>query len=102
MSNVKYKYQTLKEIDAGDCNFYGIIYDATFPVLEDKENTFECILKIIDPDINCLTFPNNLNDNIIYLIIKSSEKENMPYIHSIGDIIRVHRGIFVSFSQFNF
>ena len=37
---------------------------------------------------------NNFIENIIYLIIKSSEKENIPYIHHIGDIIRIHRGFY--------
>jgi hypothetical protein len=97
MTSVKYKYNSIKELEKpGDYNFYGIIYDATFPLFEENENGYQCTLKIIDPDVNCLTFPNNLNDNLIYLIVKSSEKENLPYVHAIGDIIRVHRGVYVS------
>ena len=30
----------------------------------------------------------------IYLIIKSSEKDNIPYAHHIGDIIKIHRGLY--------
>ncbi len=93
----KYRYQSIKELERpGDCNFYGIIYDATFPVYEERENSYHCTLKIIDPDVNCLSFPNNLNENLINLNISSNDKENLPYVHSIGDIIRVHRGIYVS------
>ena len=101
---VKYMYTTFDElIEQGEYNFYGIIYDASFPREENsssesdgKKNAqkYTCILKLIDQTTNCLTHPNNFNDNIIYLIIKSSDKDNIPYVHHIGDIIRVHRGLY--------
>ena len=101
---VRYKYTTFDELkEQGEYNFYGIIYDASFPLEENlasesdkKKNVskFSCILKLIDQSTNCLTHPNNFNDNVIYLIIKSSEKDNIPYVHHIGDIIRVHRGLY--------
>jgi hypothetical protein len=101
--NVKYKYSSLNEMkEPGDYNFYGIIYDSTFPTLEEKENLYKCTIKIIDPDVNCLTHPTSLNENILLLNIKSNSKENMPYIHSIGDIIRVHRGNYVKLLYFIF
>lgn len=93
----RYKYSNLKEIVCnGEYNFYGIIYDSNFPVLDEKDGQYHCIIRIIDPEINCLTNPNNY-DNFFYIIVKSSEKENLPYIHSVGEIIRVHRGNFVNF-----
>lgn len=96
MSNIRYKYSSLKEMDTNDdYNFYGVIYDASFPQPDENENAFTCTIKVIDPEINCLTYPHSLNDNLVHLIIKSSNKENLPFVHSVGDIIRVHRGIFV-------
>jgi hypothetical protein len=97
MSNPKYKYTPIKEFNQnGEYNFYGIIYDATFPVFDEKENMYQCTIKVIDLDVNCLTFPINLNENLLNVIIKSADKENLPYIHSIGDIMRVHRGNYVN------
>ena len=101
---VKYIYTTFDQLkEQGEYNFYGIIYDASFPNEDNylsesdkKKNSskFTCILKLIDQTTNCLTHQNNFSENIIYLIIKSSEKENIPYIHHIGDIIRIHRGFY--------
>ena len=101
---IKYKYTTFDELkEQGEYNFFAIIYDASFPQEENfisesdkKKNVtkYFCILKLIDQTTNCLTNPNNFNENVIYLIIKSTEKENIPYVHNIGDIIRVHRGFY--------
>jgi len=104
--SMRYKYTTFDELkEPGECHFYGIIYDASFPKEEENfallpgNNTplpkYSCILKLIDQKVNCLTYPNNLNENIITLIIQTNEKENIPYVHQIGDIIRVHRGMYV-------
>ena len=91
--SLKYKYTEFEDLkEQGEYNFYGIIYDASFPVEETLKAKYSCTLKLIDPTNNCLT--NNFNDNIIYLTIKSSEKENIPYIHHIGNIIRIHRGFY--------
>ena len=92
---VKYKYTTFEELrEQGEYNFYAVVIDASFPLEEATTSKYSCTLKLIDQTTNCLTNPNNFNDNIIYLTIKSSEKENIPYIHHIGDIIRVHRGFY--------
>jgi hypothetical protein len=97
MINTKYKYSSINEMTApGDYNFYGIIYDASFPILEENQNRYECTIKIIDPDVNCLTHPTTLGDNLLNLVIKSNSKESIPHLHSVGDIIRVHRGNYVS------
>ncbi len=93
---VKYKYSLINEMKSdGDYNFYGIIYDASFPLQEEAPNSYICYLKIFDPTVNCLSNPNDINDELIHLIIKSNCKENLPFIHTVGDIIRVHRGVFV-------
>ena len=98
---VKYKYSTFDElIEQGEYNFYGMIYDSSFPEEEtqndSKKNSskYVCVLKLIDQSTNCLTNNSNFNDNIIYLVIKSNEKENVPFVHRIGDIIRVHSGLY--------
>ena len=92
---VIYKYTTFEDLkEQGEYNFYAVIIDASFPLEEATTSKYSCTLKLIDQTTNCLTNPNNFNDNIIYLTIKSSEKENIPYIHHIGDIIRVHRGFY--------
>ena len=92
---VKYKYTTFEDLrEQGEYNFYAVILDASFPLEEATTSKYSCTLKLIDQTTNCLTNPNNFNDNIIYLTIKSSEKENIPYIHHICDIIRVHRGFY--------
>jgi hypothetical protein len=97
MSTTKYKYNTLKELNNNDnYNFYGIIYDATFPTTDDTPNDYICTLKVIDPDINCLTFPTSFSEEVVNIIIKSNSKDNLPFIHNVGDIIRIHRGYYVS------
>jgi len=92
---VKYLYTSLVNLkEQGEYNFYAVILDSTFPLEETNSKKYSCTLKLIDQTTNCLTNPNDFNDTIIYLTIKSSEKENIPYIHHIGDIIRVHRGFY--------
>lgn len=94
-----FAYSFLKEmVNLGDYNFYGIIYDATYPSLEEHSSSqkmYECSIKLIDPSMNCLTSFTDISSNSITLIIKSNIKECMPFIHSIGDIIRVHCGSYV-------
>ena len=93
--SISYKYSTFNElIEQGEYNFLGIIYDASFPQQEENTQKYSCILKLIDQTTNCLTNPNDFSINIIYLIIKSNERENIPFVHHIGDIIRVHRGFY--------
>ena len=103
--NLKYQYTTFDNLKVqGEYNFYGIIYDASFP--KEQENhailpgtkeplpKYSCVLKLIDQSTNCLTNPVDFNENVITLIIQSNERENIPYAHQIGDIIRVHRGLY--------
>jgi hypothetical protein len=95
--STKYKYSEIKDIvNQDNYNFYGIVYDATYPTMDDSPNTYVCNVKIIDTDTNCLTFPNSLSNELVTLIIKSNTKDNLPTIHNIGDILRIHRGHYVS------
>lgn len=92
---LSYIYSSFDElIEQGEYNFLGIIYDASFPQVEENNQKYSCILKLIDQTTNCLTNPNDFNEKIIYLIIKSNERENIPFVHHIGDIIRVRRGFY--------
>ena len=104
--SIKYKYTVFSDLnEQGEYNFYGIIYDASFP--KEEENfallpgtkaplpKYSVVLKLLDQNTNCLTHPNNLAENLITLIIQVNERENIPYVHQIGDIIRVHRGMYV-------
>ena len=93
--SIKYKYSMFSDlIEQGEYNFYGVIYDSTFPLEEATTGKYSCTIKLIDQNTNCLSNPNDFNENIIYLTIKSSEKENIPYIHNIGDVIRIHHGFY--------
>ena len=95
------KYTKLSRmIESGEYNCYGIIYDASFPQIQEQSqqgaSKYECTIKLIDENINFLTSPDiaEFNSNVITLIIKSQFKEKIPYIHTIGDIIRIHSGIY--------
>jgi hypothetical protein len=85
----KYKYTELKNItDEGIFNFYGVVYDATFPALDKSSGHFLCALKLIDPDINLTkNFIQYLN-----ILIKAPTREVLPHFHTVGDIVRIHRG----------
>ena len=85
--SISYKYSSFDELtEQGEYNFLAIIYDASFPQEEETTQKYSCILKLIDQTTNCLTNPNDFNEKIIYLIIKSNERENIPFVHHIGDI----------------
>ena len=95
------KYTKLSDLsEPGEYNCYGIIYDASFPQIQEQSqqgaSKYECTIKLIDQDINFLNSEDisSFNSNIITLIIKSQYKEKIPYIHAIGDIIRIHSGIY--------
>ena len=95
------KYTKLSEMsESGEYNCYGIIYDASFPQIQEQSqqgaSKYECTIKLIDENINFLNCSDisTFNNNIITLIIKSQYKEKIPYIHTIGDIIRIHSGIY--------
>lgn len=86
------QFADLKE--QGNYNLYGIIIDASFPILDPTTSKYTCVLKLIDQTTNYITNPDNIEEKVIYLIIKSDKSENMPYIKHIGDIIRIHYGLY--------
>ncbi len=105
MSSGNIKYTTIKDLvkddlKDGDYNFYGIIYDASLPILEENQEKYMCSLKLIDKDVNWISHKNSLNNLIVTLYIKSNSKENLPFVHCVGDIIRVHRGYYVYIKKF--
>jgi len=93
----KFQYSNIKSFsNQGDYNFYGIIYDATFPSQEDA-STYICNMKIVDPEVNLLANSADFNDQIINVVVKSHSVDALPFVHRIGDIIRVHRGVYVNY-----
>lgn len=87
-SSLKYEYVELNKASltrAVDVNFYGVIVDATFPY-KINSNRFICSLKIIDPTLN----PKN-KEGWAQAIIYANRFEDLPIVHRIGDIIRIHR-----------
>ena len=95
MTNKTTQYSLLIDLSKEKSyNFFGVIYDSSFPKEEIQENGiyYEIILKLIDPSKNCLSNKDNLKENILTLIIRSTIKECIPYIHKIGDIICINNG----------
>lgn len=91
------RYTDLDKIKQnGDYDFYGIIYDATYPTKEnDSDNAnYICAIKVLGPGSNWITNPDTFQQETIYIIIKSNSIDYLPHIRSIGNIIRIHRGIF--------
>jgi hypothetical protein len=97
--SIKYTYTPLNELttEQEQYSFYGVVMDVTYPNPDEKNpGDYICSLKVIDETINLKTNPKNFDDVVINVIIKSNSKENMPYIHNVGEILRVHRGYYVN------
>ena len=63
--------------------------DSSFPSNNTlPESHYECILKVID-----ISYTHS-SPIILTLIIKSRSKNQIPYIHKIGDVIRIINGTF--------
>ena len=86
----KYKYTSLADMTTSNqYNFYGIVIDSSFPSNNTlPEPHYECILKVID-----ISYTHS-SPIILTLIIKSRSKKQIPYIHKIGDVIRIINGTF--------
>ena len=92
----KYSYTSISNLsNKNDATFYGIITDSTFPCKEEGEEVYSCTLKIIDHTVNHLTHPIDLQSHQVYLTVKSDKIDYLPFVYNVGDIIRVHRAIFV-------
>lgn len=95
----KYNYANLKDLSLKhqDSYFYGVIVDATFPCKEEADDQYYvCTIKLIDHSINYINDPVDIQNHMIYVTIKSDLIEFLPFVQSIGDIMRVHRGNYVS------
>jgi len=71
---------------ADPCHFYGIIIDATFPYKVHADR-FICTLKVIDPTLH----PKTGKQECAQVVIYAKRFEDLPIVHRLGDIIRVHR-----------
>jgi hypothetical protein len=85
----KYEYTELSKTSVtsseNNNHFYGVIIDATFPY-KVKADRYICVLKVIDPTLN----PKTKGD-YAQVVIYAKRFEDLPIVHRIGDIIRVHR-----------
>jgi len=95
----KYDYVELSKASltsSAPTNFFGVIIDATFPYKVNSER-FICSLKVVDPSL----FKSGAYANVV---IYANKFEDLPIVHRIGDIIRVHRAnmrIYQNKRQFN-
>jgi hypothetical protein len=98
-SSNRYDYQELNKvslISSSECHFYGVIVDATFPYKVNADR-FICSLKVVDP--SCHT-----KGDYASVVIYAKRFEDLPIIHRVGDIIRVHRAelrMYNNMRQFN-
>ena len=102
--NLKFKYKSIEEITTpGDYNFFGMIYDASLPTEEELPSEddeivpifkYTCEIKIIDQTTNFLVDPKKIFKNMINLTITTDHKDYIPFITKIGEVIRVHHGIY--------
>lgn len=101
--NLKFKYKSIEEIKSpGEYNFYGIIYDASLPTEEELPSEddeivpifkYTCEIKIIDQTTNFLV-DSKIFKNMVNLTITTDHKDYIPFITKIGEVIRVHHGIY--------
>ena len=96
---MQYEYVELSKASLSSstpCHFYGVIIDATFPY-KVKSDKFICTLKVVDP---------TLHNKGAYasVVIYADKFEDLPIVHRVGDIIRIHRAqlrIYQGRRQFN-
>lgn len=91
-----YSYTSISNlVNRNDATFYGIITDATFPNKEEGEDVYSCTLKVIDHTVNHITNPLDIQNHQVYVTFKSDQIEFLPFVYHVGDIIRVHRALYV-------
>lgn len=100
----KYNYYSIKELSAKrEATFYGVILDATFPCKEENdESVYVSTIKVIDHSVNLVNDPVEFQNDIVYITVKSDLIEFLPFVQHIGDIIRIHRGNYVSYNMIIF
>jgi len=95
----KYEYVELNKASltsSEPCHFYGVIIDATFPYKVNADR-FICSLKVVDPTLHA-------KGQYASVVIYATKFEDLPIVHRLGDIIRVHRAnmrIYQNKRQFN-
>ena len=75
-----------------------MVVDATFPYKVHADR-FICSLKVIDPTLNSKT-----KSDYAQVVIYAKRFEDLPIVHRLGDIIRIHRAnlrIYNNIRQFN-
>jgi hypothetical protein len=93
----KYEYQYVELNKASltakpdSLNFYAVVIDATFPY-KTSQDRYICSLKIVDSSLY-IKGQKGTGDGSDYatLVLYAKRFEDLPIIHRIGDIIRVHR-----------
>nr|AAC27615.1 alpha telomere binding protein [Oxytricha trifallax] len=90
----KYEYVELTKAQLTSVtaqHFYAVVIDATFPYKTNQER-YICSLKIVDPSLY-LKKEKGTGDNSDYatLVLYAKRFEDLPIIHRLGDIIRIHR-----------
>jgi hypothetical protein len=95
----KYEYVELNKASltsSEPCHFYGVIIDATFPYKVNADR-FICSLKVVDPTLHT-------KGAYASVVIYANKFEDLPIVHRLGDIIRIHRAnmrIYQNRRQFN-
>jgi hypothetical protein len=85
----RYSYSQLNHValaqGGSEANVYGVIIDATFPYKVNK-GKFICSLKVVDPSLNGVK-----TDDYATIVLYANRFEDLPIVHRVGDVIRVHR-----------
>lgn len=98
----RYEYQELAKVSLASSehqHVYGVIIDASFPYKVNKEK-YVCSLKIVDPSLNAAT----KGDQYATVVIYANRFEDLPIVHRLGDLIRLHRAtlrLYDNHRQFN-
>jgi len=69
-------------------NVYGVVLDASAPYLPEYNPKYMCMIKLIDDSVNPL---HPVPYNFIQLTIFDSNRAKVPFITTIGSILRIHR-----------
>jgi hypothetical protein len=94
----RYDYTELSKVSVTSSDthhVYGVIVDATFPYKANNDK-YICSLKIVDPSLNGKVWAT--------VVIYAKKFENLPIVHRLGDIIRLHRAslrMYKGHRQFN-
>jgi len=81
---------------------YGVIVDATFPYKVNKDK-YVCSVKVIDNSLHAKGAKPSDND-FATIVIYAKRFEDLPIVHRVGDILRVHRAtlrLYKNHRQFN-